>query len=115
VSHLHYICLAYDETLRQIAICIDDYKFVAFSYSILQEFAVNKEVTCMSHLEIVMALHSQRTGSYRVLRGIAFITDKLDISWDSDINLTFSGEDSTQYVACDLLNLPSPTMDPYRS
>jgi len=87
--------VAYDETLRQIAICNDEYKFVTFSYSILQKFEVVNEVTGMFHLEIVMMLHSQRTGSYRVLRRIASITDKLDISWDPGINLTFSGEDST--------------------
>ena len=73
-----HLLVAHDETPGQIAICNDDYKFVAFSYSILHEFAVNK-LTCISHSEIVSTLHSQRTDSYKILRRIAFIIDKLDI------------------------------------
>ena len=62
--------------------------------------------------EIVRMLHNQCTGSHKVLRGIAFITDKLDIPWDLGTDLIFSGEDSTPCAACDFLDLPSPTMDP---
>jgi len=56
-----HLRVANDETLRQIAICSDDYKFVAFSHNILHEFTLINEVTCMFHPEIVM--YSQRTGS----------------------------------------------------
>ena len=75
-----YLPVAYDETLREIAICNDDYKFTAFSHSILQEFTHVNEVTGMFHPVIVIMLHSQCRWSYRVLRGIASITNKLDIS-----------------------------------
>ena len=33
-----YLPVAYDETLRKITVCNDDYKFAAFSHNILQEF-----------------------------------------------------------------------------
>ena len=42
-----HLLVAHDETSRQIAICNDDYRFAAFSHSILQEFAVVNEVTSM--------------------------------------------------------------------
>ena len=71
-----YLPVAYAE----IAICNDDYKFAAFSHSILQEFKHVNEVTGMFHPLIVIMLHSQCRWSYRVLRGIASITNKLDIS-----------------------------------
>ena len=74
--NLHVV---HDETPRQVAICNDDYKFAALSHNILQDFAVVNEVTGISHSEIVTTLHNQRTYSYKILRRIAFITDKLDI------------------------------------
>jgi len=76
-----HLPVAHDETPGHIASCNDDYKFVVFSYSILQEFAVVNEVTGISHSEIVSALHNQRTDSYKILR-IAFIINMLDIPWD---------------------------------
>ena len=102
-----HLLVTHDETFRHIAICYDDYKFAAFSHSILQKFAVN-EVTCMFHFEIVMTLHNQRTGSYRVLKRNTFITYELDIPCDLDTSLTFSGEDSTRFVTYVFLVLPSP-------
>ena len=45
--------VAYDETPKHIAICNDDYKFVAFPYSILQKFTVVNEVKGMIHSEIL--------------------------------------------------------------
>ena len=41
---LHFL-VSHDEISRQIVICNDDYKFVAYPYSILHEFAVDNEVT----------------------------------------------------------------------
>jgi len=36
----------------------------------------------MFYPEVVIMLHDQRTCSYMILRGVASITDKLDIPWD---------------------------------
>jgi len=36
----------------------------------------------MFHPEIMDTFHTQRTGTYRILRRITSITDKLDILWD---------------------------------
>ena len=46
-----------DDITRLIAICNDTYKFVAYPYSILQEFAVDNKVMVTSHPEIVRKLH----------------------------------------------------------
>jgi len=59
--------------------CNDDRKCAPFSHSILQEFAVVNEVTGMIHSEIVRTLHSQCTGSHRVLKRYAFNTYELDV------------------------------------
>ena len=74
-----HLPVAHDEISRQIAICNDHYIF----HSILQEFAVVNEVTCMFYPEIMGTFHTRRTSTCRILRRIAFITDKLDIigSW----------------------------------
>jgi len=87
--------VAHDETPKQIATCSDNYKFAAFAHSILQEFAVVNEVTCMFHYEIVMMLHNQRMGSYEVLKRNASISYELDIPWDPGTSLIFSEEGST--------------------
>ena len=70
-----------DEISRQIAICNGDYKFAAYTYSILQEFAVDDEVMVMVHFErfppgTVRKLHARHTCSYRVLRMIASISNE---------------------------------------
>ena len=43
-----HLPVAHDETPRQIAIYNGNYKFVAFSHSILQEFVVANEVKYIS-------------------------------------------------------------------
>ena len=65
----------------------------------------------MFHPDIVGTLHTRRTGTRRILRRIAFIIDKLDISWDPSISPTFSGEDLTWFAAYVFLDLPSPIAD----
>ena len=67
-----HLPIEHDKTPGHIAICNDDYIFDVFSHSILQGFAVN-EVTGMFHHVIMMTLHNQRTGCYRVLKKNAFI------------------------------------------
>ena len=72
----------HDETHKQITICNDNYKFVAYPYSILQEFTVKNVVMIMIHsekysLRTVSQSHS-RTYPMRVLRMITSITDELD-------------------------------------
>jgi len=104
-----HLPVAYDKTPKLIAICNDDYKFAAFSHSILQEFVVVNEVTGMFHPEIVGTFHTRRTSTYKIMRRIAFITDQLDILWDPSIGPTFSGEHSTCSVAYAFSVLPSPT------
>ena len=42
-----YLPVAHDETSKQISICNDNYKFIAFPRSIFQKFTVN-EVTSIS-------------------------------------------------------------------
>jgi len=54
----------HDETRKQITICNDDYKFVVYPHSILQEFAVKNMVIVMIHserffLETVSQLHAR--------------------------------------------------------
>jgi len=63
---------------------MNDYKFIAYSQTILQKFAVNYEVMVMIRFErplpqTVRKLHAQHTGSYRVLRKISSIAYELDI------------------------------------
>ena len=59
VSTPLYLHVAHDDSLsRQIAICNDNYKFVAYPYSILQEFAADNKVIVTSHSETVRKLHA---------------------------------------------------------
>jgi len=74
--------VAHDNLTRQIAICNDKYKFVAYSYSILQEFAVDNKMVVTSHSETVRKLHAWRTNSKMILKKIVSITYELDNSWD---------------------------------
>jgi len=48
---------------RQIGICNDTYKFVAYPCSILKEFTVDNKVKVTSHLETVRKLHIWRIDS----------------------------------------------------
>jgi len=102
--------VAHDDSLtRYIAIYNDNYKFSACLYSILQEFAVENEVNVTSHPEIRRELHVQCTCSSKVLKRFAFITNKLDVLWDSGIRSAFNGDDSPLVAACALLELSSLT------
>ena len=49
LMHLH---VTHDEIHKQIAICNDDYKFAAYPYSSLHEFALDDEVTVTIHFEM---------------------------------------------------------------
>ena len=53
----------------------------------------------MFHPEIVITLHNQRTGYYRVLKKNTFIIYELDILWDFGISEIFSRKNSTQSTA----------------
>ena len=91
-----HLLITHNEILRQIAICKDDYKFDAYPHSILKKFTVDDEVMVMIHFErfhpeTVRKLHTRHTNSYKILRRITVITHELDIKWDSDISLIFSG------------------------
>ena len=90
------------------------YKFFACPYSVLQEFAVDSEVIITSQSEIVRKLHVWYTGPYKVLKRSAFITDELDISWDSDIDSIFNGDKSFLPATCAMFELPSTAADPSR-
>ena len=68
-------------------------------------------MTGIFHPEIMSTFHTQHTGTYKILRRVASITDKLDIPWDLGIRLTFNGKDSTQYAAYVFLDLPLLTAD----
>jgi len=56
VLHLHAAYI--DDITRLIAICNDTYKFAAYPYIILQEFAVDKGMIVTSHPEAVRKLHA---------------------------------------------------------
>ena len=54
-----YLVIAHiDDITWLIVICNDAYKFIAYPYSILQDFAVNNKVIVTSHPEAVIKLHS---------------------------------------------------------
>ena len=59
----------------------------------LQEFAVDSEVILTSHHKIVRKSRAWRTGSPKVLKRFALISDEFDISWDPGIGPVFSGDD----------------------
>ena len=54
---LHFLVEHIDDITRPIEICYDTYKFVAYSYSILQKFAVDIKVMLTSHCVAVRKLH----------------------------------------------------------
>ena len=58
---LHLPVAHIGDIIRPIAIRNDTYKFVAYPYSIWQEFAVDNKVMITSHLESVRKLHVWRT------------------------------------------------------
>jgi len=52
-----HLPVAHVDIIRPIAICNDTYKFVAYPYSILQQFTVDNKVMVTSHPEAVRKLH----------------------------------------------------------
>jgi len=107
------LLVAHDEIPEEIAIYNDYYKFIAYSHSILQEFAIDDDVTFTIHFKTfspktVRKIHARCTGFYRVLRRIASITHELDIPWDPVVNLVFSGEDMTLFYARMPVSRPPP-------
>ena len=54
---LHFLVAHIDDITRPIKICYDTYKFIAYSYNILQEFAVDIKVMLISHCVTVRKLH----------------------------------------------------------
>ena len=103
-----------DDITRWLVKCNDNYIFSACTYSVLQEFAVDSEVIMTSQSEIVRKLHVWHTSPYRVLKRSSFITNELDISWDSDIDSIFNGDKSFLPATCAMFELPSTTADPSR-
>jgi len=65
----------------------------------------------MFPLGTVRKLHARRPCSYGVLRKIVSITHELDISWNPDISMIFSGENLTLSDASVFLYLPSTAAD----
>ena len=57
-----------DDITRPIAICNNTYKFDAYPYSILQEFAVDNKVMVTSHPKAVRKWHAWRTDFNRILK-----------------------------------------------
>ena len=53
-----HLPIAHIDITRLIVICNDTYKFVAYSYCILQEFAVDNKVIVMSSAEVVRKMHA---------------------------------------------------------
>jgi len=49
VSIVLHLLVANDDIIRQLANCDKNYKFVAYPYSILNEFTVDNEVIVMSY------------------------------------------------------------------
>ena len=49
MSIVLHLLVANDDIIRQLANCDKNYKFVAYPYSILNEFTVDNEVIVMSY------------------------------------------------------------------
>jgi len=75
--HLHVAYI--DNITTLIAICNDTYKFVAYSYNILQEFAVDSKVMVSSYPEVMRKWHGWRTYLDKILKRSASITYELNI------------------------------------
>ena len=63
-----FACYVYCAITRPIAICDDTYKFVAYSYNILQEYAIDNKVMVTSHLEVVSKLHAWHIDFERIMK-----------------------------------------------
>ena len=71
VSTQLHLPIAHDDNLiRQIAICNDNYKFVACPYSILQEFVVDNKMIVTSYSKTARKLHAWCIDSEMILKKI---------------------------------------------
>ena len=109
LTALHLPVAHIDDITRPIAICNDTYKFVAYSYSILQEFTVDSKVMVTSHPK-ARKLLAWRAYFDRILKS-ASIAYELDNLWDPDINSVFSKDDTPLSTIGALIKLPSFTAD----
>ena len=107
---LHFPVTHIDIT-RLIAICNDTYKFTAYPYSILQEFAVDSKVMVTSHPEVVRKLHAWRIYFDTILKRSASIAYELNTLWDPGISSVFSRNDASRSTLCALNELTSYTTD----
>jgi len=85
VSTALHLPVVFDGIIRQLANYNDKYKFSAYPYSVLQEFAFDSEVILTSYSEIARKLHTRCTFLVRISKRSASITDELDIPWDPGI------------------------------
>jgi len=83
---LHLPVTYIDDITRPLAFYNDTHKFVAYIYSILQEFAIDNKVMVMSFFETVRKLHVWRKDFDRTLKRIVSIAYKLGSLWDPGIS-----------------------------
>ena len=109
VSHLH---VAHDDDITtHLANCDENYKFAAYTYSILQKFAIDNKVIVRSHSETMRKLHVWRTSFDKVMKRSASISYKLDILLDAGIGPAFIENDLLSHAACIFFELPSTAVD----
>jgi len=102
--HLHVTYI--DDITRPFAFYNYTHKFVAYLYSILQEFAVDNKVIVTSFFEAARKLHTWRKDFDGALKMIASIAYELDSPWDLGIGSVFSRDDapwSTLYALIELI------------
>jgi len=107
--HLHVAQI--DEITRSIETCNDTYKFVAYLYSILQEFAVDSKVMVTNHPETVKKLNAWCTDFDKILKRSISIAYKLQAPWDPGISSIFSRDNAPPFTICTLIKRPSSTVD----
>ena len=100
-----HLPVAYVDITRQLEDDNNNYKFSACPYSILQEFAVENEVTTTSHPDIKRELHNLCTNFPKILKRFVFITDELDVPWDHGTKSAFRRDDLPLVATCALLKL----------
>ena len=118
MSRVHaalHLSVAYiDNIIRLIAIYNDTYKFVTYSYSILQEFAVDSGVMVPSHPEVVRKLHAWCTDFDKSLKRSVSIAYESNSPWDPGINFVFSRDDAPRSTLYALIYLSAFTVNPSR-
>jgi len=90
--HLHIEQI--NNIIRPIAIYNVTYKFVAYSYNILQEFAFDSKVMVTSHPEIVRKLHVWRKDFDKNMKRSASIAYESNSPWNLGISSVFSRNDA---------------------